>query len=314
MRNEFAKAITELAVADDRVVLLSGDIGNTLFDKYREKAPERFYNCGVAEANMIGLGAGLAKSGFRPVAYTITPFITSRCYEQIRVDLCYQNLPMIFVGTGAGLSYVELGPTHHSCEDIGILRMLPNLTVLCPADRTEVRLALREALKLKGPAYLRLGKKGEPDVHKSEPDFRIGKSITVKPGKDIILLSTGNIMPVAQETAANLEGQGLSVQIESFHTVKPLDLETLKKAFSHYKAVVTLEEHSRLGGFGGSVAEWLTDNFEYHKTPLLRYGTKDEFFELIGTQTYAREKNGLGVKFISEDILKRLKNSGIWPS
>ena len=307
MRNAFAEEITALATSNDKVVLLSGDIGNKLFDKFKDAANDRFYNCGVAEANMIGVGAGLAKCGFRPVAYTITPFITSRCFEQIRVDLCYHNLPMIIVGTGAGLSYVELGPTHHSCEDIGILRILPNMTVLCPADRTEVRLCLNEALKINGPVYIRLGKKGEPDIHKEKPKFEIGKSITVRNGNELLLLSTGNIMPLALECADFLEKEGISVRVESFHTVKPLDENTLKEGFSKFRAVATIEEHSKLGGFGGSVAEWLVDHFEYNKVPLLRYGTKDAFFEEIGTQKYAREQNGLSVKEVTTDILNRFK-------
>src|SRR5262249_3895225 len=126
MRNAFADEITALADADPRIVLLSGDIGNRLFDKFRERFPQRFYNCGVAEANMIGLAAGLALGGLRPVAYTITPFITTRCLEQIRVDICYHDVPVVIVGVGGGLSYASLGPTHHSCEDIALLRSLPN--------------------------------------------------------------------------------------------------------------------------------------------------------------------------------------------
>ena len=139
MRNAFAAAITDLAATDERIVLLSGDIGNRLFDKYRDRCPDRFYNCGVAEANMTGMAAGLALSGLRPFTYTITPFATTRVIEQIRVDICYHDVPVVIVGTGSGLSYASLGPTHHSCEDVGILRCFPNLTVLCPADSADAR-------------------------------------------------------------------------------------------------------------------------------------------------------------------------------
>src|SRR5436190_12698442 len=162
MRNAFAAEILDRATEDPRVVLLSGDIGNRLFDKYKAKHPGRFFNCGVAEANMISLGAGMAASGLRPVAYTIAPFMTSRAFEQIRVDVCYHHVPVIVAGVGAGLCYASLGATHHSCEDIALMRSLPGMTVLCPADPLEVRLALKAALKLDGPCYLRLGKKGEP--------------------------------------------------------------------------------------------------------------------------------------------------------
>ena len=161
MRNAFAHEATRLASTDSRVVLLSGDIGNRLFDDFKKKHPDRFYNCGVAEANMIGVAAGLAMSGLRPICYTITPFITYRCLEQIRVDVCYHNVPAIIVGTGSGLSYASLGGTHHSCEEMGMLRLLPNLTVVAPADEHEVRGTLQAALAQSGPVYMRIGKKGE---------------------------------------------------------------------------------------------------------------------------------------------------------
>ena len=174
MRNAFAQVITELSDTCPDIVLLAGDIGNRLFDRFKEKHPDRFYNCGVAEANMTGVAAGLAFSGLRPVTYTITPFNTTRCFEQIRLDVCYPNLPVIIVGTGSGLSYSELGSTHHSMEDIAILRTLPNMHVLCPADPVEVRLALQDALRLARPTYIRIGKKGEPVIHKTIPSFEIG--------------------------------------------------------------------------------------------------------------------------------------------
>ena len=139
MRNAFASEITKLATEDERVVMLSGDIGNRLFDDYKKRVPKRFFNCGVAEANMISVGAGMASCGLRPVAYTITPFITTRVMEQIRVDVCYHNVPVVIVGVGGGLSYASLGATHHSCEDIAFLRVLPNMIVICPADAVEVR-------------------------------------------------------------------------------------------------------------------------------------------------------------------------------
>ena len=161
MRNAFAVEVTKLGLEDPRIVLLTGDIGNKLFDQFKDKNEGCFFNCGIAEANMMGVAAGLALSGLRPIIYTITPFTTTRCYEQIRVDACYHNVPVIIVGTGSGLSYAELGPTHHSCEDLAIMRVLPNMTVLAPADEVELRQCLRTALKLKGPVYIRIGKKGE---------------------------------------------------------------------------------------------------------------------------------------------------------
>src|SRR6516165_805709 len=204
MRNAFAAEITALAATNQRVVMLSGDIGNRLFDDFKVRCPGRFFNCGVAEANMIGVAAGMAFSGLRPVAYTITPFVTTRCLEQIRVDVCYHHVPVIIVGTGSGLSYASLGATHHSCEDIAFLRALPHMTVLCPGDAVEVKLALRAALAQDEPVYIRLGKKGEPVVHKRAPEFTIGKGIVVRRGQDVCLLSTGNMLALAMRAAEEL--------------------------------------------------------------------------------------------------------------
>lgn len=292
MRNAFAKQITELAQRDDRVVLLSGDIGNRLFDDLKAKCPDRFFNCGVAEANMIGMAAGMAMSGLRPVCYTITPFITYRCMEQIRIDVCYHHQPVIIVGTGSGLSYASLGSTHHSCEEMGMLRLLPGLVVVAPADEVEVRGALRAALNYPHPVYIRIGKKGEPVVHKTEPDFQIGQAIAVRDGKDVCLLSAGNMLPAALETAELLMRENISTKVFSFHTIKPLDEPTLADAFKNFKLVATLEEHSVLGGLGGSVAEWLADHSPL-KAKLIRCGTADEFLHETCEQEEAREHFGL---------------------
>ena len=290
MRNAFADEITKIAEEDKRIFLLSGDIGNKLFDKYKEISHDRFLNCGVAEANMIGVAAGLAMDGFKPVAYTITPFITSRCFEQIRIDVCYHNVPVIIVGVGSGLSYATLGPTHHSCEDIAILRSLPNLKIICPADAYEVRAALREAIKHNGPVYIRLGKKGEPLIHKNIPSFKIGKGIIIKDGTNICLISTGNTLSLAQEVSQELEKSNLSIGIVSMHTVKPLDEALLCDIFSRYKTVVTIEEHSLIGGLGSAVAEWLVDNQNTkNRTKLIRIGTKDKFMDVTGEQEFARK-------------------------
>ena len=292
MRNAFADELVKVAAEDERVVMLSADIGNRLFDPYKERFSERFFNCGVAEANTIGVAAGLAMNGLRPIAYTIAPFITYRCYEQIRVDVCYHNQPVIIVGVGAGLSYANLGPTHHSCEDIAALRALPNMTVLCPADPCETRLALRAALEHSGPVYIRLGKKGEPLVHESTPRFEIGKPILMGEGSDICILSNGTILPNAVDAAELLEEAGISSSVYSYHTVKPLNTAFLDTVFTKYKLVVTLEEHSTLGGVGSSVAEWLSSRVQNHSR-LLMLGTPDAFIHEIGSQTYTRNLIGL---------------------
>jgi transketolase len=290
MRNAFADEITKLAALDARIVLLSGDIGNRLFDDFRAESGERFFNCGVAEANMMSAAAGLALSGFRPFCYSITPFVTTRCLEQIRVDVCYHQQPVTIVGVGAGLGYACEGATHHACEDIAFLRALPGMTVLCPGDAVEVRLALRAVLDQAGPVYLRLGKKGEPVVHAAEPPFAIGRAIALRQGEDVCLLSTGTLLPVAVAAADLLEASGIATGLTSFHTVKPLDEDHLAEVCDRYPVVVTIEEHSLIGGFGAAVAEWLADGPAPRtgSVRLVRIGTADRFLREAGEQAHAR--------------------------
>ena len=307
MRNAFADELTKLGDEDSRIVMLSGDIGNRLFDKFKANHAARFFNCGVAEANMMGVAAGLAMNGLRPVAYTIAPFVTTRCLEQIRTDVCYHEAPVTIVAVGAGLAYSGLGPTHQACEDIAFLRALPNMVVICPGDAYEVRSALRAAMKQDRPAYIRLGKKGEPLVHRGPlDDFQIGKAITIADGKDVCLLSTGNILPEAIEAAQKLEQQGISAAVVSFHTVKPLDEDCLEQVFDRFALVATLEEHSLIGGFGAAVAEWLVDS-RTRPRQFIRFGTPDAFFKKSGEQEYAREELGLTARHIADQIVHALR-------
>lgn len=307
MRNAFAAELTVLASKDERIVLLSGDIGNRLFDDYKSHYPERFFNCGVAEANMISMAAGMALSGLHPVAYTITQFITARCFEQIKIDVCYHNVPVIIVGVGSGLSYAELGSTHQSCEDIALMRMLPDMTIICPGDAWEVRLALRAAIQHKGPVFIRLGKKGEPVIHKQAPEFAIGKGIIISEGSDVCLLSTGNMLPVAVNASEELRMRGVSARVVSFHTVKPLDEDLLDMVFSRFKVVATIEEHSLIGGFGSSVADWLVDRGSM-QARLLRIGTADTFIHETGKQKDFQERFGLTADSIADKVLKYLQS------
>ncbi len=308
MRNAFSEELTSLAVKDQRIVLLSGDIGNRLFDNFKSECPDRFFNCGVAEANMTGMAAGMALCDLRPVTYTIAAFNTVRCLEQIRIDVCYHNLPVIIVGVGGGLSYASLNATHHSLEDIAFLRMLPNMTVICPGDAWEVRAALHAALNHDGPVYIRMGKKNEPLIHSALPDFTIGKGIIVQRGTDICLIGTGNMLPTAIQAADELEKRGISVQVVSLHTVKPLDKKLLTEAFAKFSLVATIEEHSISGGLGGSIAEWLVEQ-PHLKARFHRFGTSDSFMYNAGKQDYAQKYFGLTPEQIVEKITELQQNS-----
>ena len=305
MRNAFADELTNLFLLDQRIVLLSGDIGNKLFDKLKDIGASRFYNCGIAEGNMMGVAAGMALSGLRPFVYTITPFTTTRCFEQIRVDVCYHDAPVVIVGTGSGLSYAKLGPTHHSLEDMAIMRTLPGMRVLAPCDSTELRLAMRAVLKDNSPTYIRIGKKGEANIHSIPPKFKIGEAIIVQPGNDVALLCAGNMMSETLKASDILSKNGVSAEVVSFHTVKPLDEIYLKSASARFKLLITVEEHSRIGGFGSAVSEWRS--FTNCDAQQIILGTEDEFMHEVGSQTYARKKFSLTAENIAAIVVESLK-------
>ena len=262
-------------------------------------------NCGVAEGNMMSVAAGMALSGMRPFVYTITPFTTTRCFEQIRVDACYHHAPVTIVGTGSGLSYAELGPTHHSLEDLAILRTLPGMTVFAPCDEVELRCGLRAALNQAGPVYIRIGKKGEPIIHKNPPDFSFGRAITVREGAEACILAAGTIMPEALAAAELLSKSGVSTRVESFHTIKPLDTAKLAEAFGSFALVAVVEEHGLIGGLGSAVAEWRAAQ-DGKIARMLSFGTPDQFMHEVGTQEYARRKFGLTADNIASRMLGAL--------
>ena len=302
MRNAFADEITRIAKDDPSVVLLSGDIGNRLFDKYKQSCPERFVNCGVAEANMVTMGSGMAMTGMKPVAYTIASFLIYRAFEQIRVDVSYHDAPVLLVGVGGGLSYASNGSTHHTLEDIALMRSIPNMQVICAGDPLEVRAATKAFFNNPKPTYLRIGKKGEAPVHaKALDDFEIGKSICLKRGKYVALLATGNMLPNCSSISDELEERGISSSLYSFHSVKPIDEKCLHTIFSEHEYIFTVEEHSRKGGFGSAVAEWLSTQAKT-KGRLFTIGTPDQFLLYTGNQEAARKTCRLDKAGLLEQI------------
>lgn len=292
MRDAFAREMTALAATCPDLTLLSGDIGNRMFDRFKEVAPERFFNCGIAEANMMSLAAGMALAGLRPVIYTITPFTTTRCLEQIRVGVAYHQAPVVIVGTGSGLSYAELGPTHHSLEDLAILRTLPGMNVVAPADSAELVAQLREALSLPHPTYMRIGKKGEPPLHDPASDLGIGKAHLLRDGRDLLVVGVGPILGEALQAAESLVGSGLSVAVASLGGVKPLDETFLCSMAERFPRWLSLEEHGITGGLGSALLEWLADR-QGPGVRLRRLGVPDVFLHELGNQAYTRRRLGL---------------------
>lgn len=287
MRNAFADEVTQLAQIDPRVVLLSGDIGNRLFDQLRTARPEQFINCGVAEQNMMGVAAGMGLSGLRPIVYTIAPFTTTRCLEQIKIDVGYHCSPVVIVGTGAGLSYASLGPTHHSLEDFAVLRAIPNLQVLAPWDAKSLRACLRMALESGRPTYIRIGKKGETDLSGSNAIPNIGDSLRLQSGSQVCILSTGTVSSEAALAVEVLSQKGMSAELVLMHTVKPFGEATVRRLLDRFDAIVTVEEHASVGGFGESVLSFIA-RLGLHKR-IETLGASDVFMPVVGSQAYARQ-------------------------
>jgi transketolase len=304
MRNAFAAEVTALADQDPRIVLLSGDIGNRLFDDLRSRHPTRFLNCGVAEGNMMGVAAGLGLSGLRPVVYTITPFTTTRCLEQIRVDVAYHEAPVVIVGTGAGLAYADLGPTHHSLEDFAIFRAIPNLQILAPWDAPSLRALLRAAIASGKPTYMRIGKKGEKEISVAGGTVTIGRTYDLRDGDDACLLAVGTIGGEAVKAADQLAAAGRRVRLALVGTVKPFNAELYANLANRYRIICTVEEHATAGGFGEQLAAFVAQNGLACRVVCM--GARDEFMHVVGTQSYARTFYGIDADAIVRTVTAAL--------
>jgi transketolase len=302
LRTAFIQALNELADRDDRVCLVVGDLGYSVIEDFANKHPKQFVNAGVSEQNMIGLAVGMALTGKIVFTYSIGNFGTLRCLEQIRNDVCYHRANVKVVAVGGGLAYGNLGVTHHASEDVAIMRSLPNMTVVAPGDPIEARLATRAVVALDGPAYLRLGKAGEPVVHEQEPAFELGRAIKLREGSDVTLIASGGMLATADKVARRLAEHDLGVRLLSMHTIKPLDRGAVMRAATETRYVFTLEEHSVEGGLGGAVAEVMAEADPGH-APLKRIGLRPEFNKTVGDQNYLKAMHGLD----EESVLKTIQ-------
>ncbi len=301
MRTTFIHTLIDYARANERIWLLVGDLGYSVVEPFREEFPDRFINVGVAEQNMTGIASGLAISGKVVFTYSIANFPTLRCLEQIRNDVCYHRANVKIVAVGGGFAYGAQGMTHHATEDLAIMRALPNMIVIAPGDPVETALATRAVAKWPGPCYMRLGKAQEPVVHKTSPDFQIGKAIVVREGGDVTLITTGGILFNTVQAAERLAQQGIQSRLLSMHTLKPLDTEVVLAAARQTKAIITVEEHSLIGGLGSAVAEVLAELSD-SCIAFRRIGIKDEFCQQVGSQEYLRGIYGLSVDSIIEVV------------
>jgi transketolase len=304
MRAAFSKALVDAALKDDRVVLLTGDHGYALFDEFRKRCPDQYINAGIAEQNMVGVAAGLAKAGFRPVVYGLSAFVPVRVLEQIKIDVCYEQLPVIFIGDGAGLVYSTLGTSHQSFEDIACLRAVPHIDIMSPCDAHELTACMQAAFQQAAPVYLRMGKADLGEIHAQMPDLQRGHLAQVRKGSHPVgLIATGSMVKAAQ-----ILGDEIDASVWSAPWLKPLHPDSLRAVASTSRALVTMEEHSIVGGLGGAVLEGLAEN---HPLPLLRVGIGERFSLTCGSHAHAMREHGIDIDSVRAQIEPFLAR---WPA
>ncbi len=296
MRSIFSQAILAAAEADPKVLLLTGDHGYALFDEFRKHRPQQFINAGIAEQNMVGVAAGLAKAGFKPIVYGLSAFVPMRVLEQIKIDVCYENLPVIFIGDGAGLVYSSLGTSHQSTEDIAALRAIPNISILSPCDQEEMRYAMQQALHFTGPTYVRMGKSDVGQVHSSPVHEAVGDLIPLRTSDNpkIAFIATGSMVKTALRLADEKSASAWSAP-----SIKPINTRQIHQIARKANTIVVLEEHSIYGGLGGLVAETVS---ELGNTKVIRLGIQDRFSQKCGSYEYLLKEHQLDL----DSLLSRI--------
>lgn len=303
-REGYARALIELGQQHDDVFVLDADCAKSNYtNRFRDKFPDRFFNMGIAECDIVGTAAGMAALGKVPFANAYANFLTGRGYDQVRISVAYSGRNVKIVGHNAGTSAAQEGATHLPLEDIGLMRAIPDMTVIVPADSCEMEKAVRAAYEYEGPVYLRVGKLKVPDVTTADTPFEIGKAIRFREGSDVTLISTGNMLFETLKAAEILAEKGVSAEVLHMHTVKPIDSEAIAESARKTGAVVTVEEHSILNGLGSAVAETLCEKYP---VPLRRVGTKD-VFGLSGTMDELMDYFGLRAEPIAATALEAIQ-------
>lgn len=307
MRTTFINTLSELAEKNREIIFLTADIGYSVVEDFRIKFPKQFINVGIAEASMIGISAGLSLSGKKVFLFSMVPFITMRCFEQIRIDLCYQNLDVVLVGVGGGFAYGTSGSTHHAIEDIAIMRALPEMKVYVPADPYEVNLILHTVVESKGPSYIRLGKNGETNLPTMCPGSETLSFRLISKGNDLTILACGPITSVVLKTIEILKSKGLSATLYSVPQIRPINQRFLMKLLEQDCPIFSVEEHNITGGFGGALAELIAESNK--KIVFKRLGILDKYPPIAGSQNYLCARNGLTPDKIANEILSTLNSS-----
>jgi transketolase len=302
MRLKALQMVYELAKQDPRIVFVGSDLGPGVLSEFKEQMPDRFFMEGIAEQHVIGMAAGLAKEGYIPYVNTIATFLTRRCYEQIAIDLCLHNLPVRLIGNGGGYVYAPLGPTHLAVEDIAIMRALPNMTVIAASDAHQMEQLMLQTPDINGPAYIRLAKGYDPIVTNLGDQFRIGHSHIMTDIGDVLIIATGVMLQRALAVQERLKLSAVSVGVLNIHTIKPLDEKAIFEHIKSAKLVVTMEEHSRIGGLGSAIVELMSDLYEEHLPRVVRFALPDQFCHDYGTQNQLLDGCGLSVDTMADHI------------
>lgn len=303
-RDAFARNLEEAAAVDQRIVAVVNDsLGSSKMGGFRKLYPQRLVNVGIAEQNMVGVGCGLANGGMIPFVCGAACFLTGRAMEQVKVDLAYSKSNVKLCGMSGGMAYGPLGPTHHSIEDLAWTRVLPNLTVIVPADPYETEQAFRTALALDGPVYLRLSRMGVPNVHGEGHEFRLGQATKLREGRDVTLIANGTMVCRALEAAEQLEQEGVQARVLNMATLRPLDAEAITAAAEETGCIVTAEEHSIHGGLGGAVAEVVTATVP---VPVRMVGVPDAFAP-TGSVSFLFEHFGLTAAGIHDAAIEAMR-------
>ncbi len=306
MRNAFIEEMISIA-NDERVIILLADNGIIVFDEFRKRHPDKLLNLGIAESNLIGMAAGISLCGKIPFVYSIIPFLIMRPFEFIRDDVCYQNTNVKLVGIGAGFAYSTLGPTHHGTEDISIMRCLPGMTIISPADPIETRKATRAAFIHNGPVYLRIGTGKNPVVTSINDNFSIGLGQILLEGSDLAIISHGTILHELIKVCEILAKRGVRCRLINMSTIKPLDYNLINETFSNFDYVFSIEEHVIAGGLGSAIAEYISEMPTKVKL-FKRIGIVDTFVKSYGTLNELRKKYGLTAEMLSKTILEAISN------
>lgn len=298
MREALSNGLVNLAKKNPKIILLTGDHGYALFDDFRKNCPSQYINAGIAEQNMVGMAAGLARVGYLPIVYALSAFIPIRVLEQIKLDVCHDNLPVIFLGDGAGFVYSSLGTSHQSTEDIAVTRAIPNLQIMSPADRFEMKATLNLAASLKTPAYIRIGKSDVGDVHSAEFDLSLSSLLSIKKTNSKVgFIATGSMVKVATQLATEFD----NATVWSVPIIKPFDVSQLLEQIKDKDFLVTFEEHSVYGGLGGLVAEIVSENIPVR---VIKIGVEDRFSEYCGSYEYLLKEHKLSIDAIRIKLKK----------